>query len=52
VAQRSIILVYTERKRLTFLSEDGPHMYDVLTAHKGVGQEEGSYRTPLGLHRI
>ena len=27
-------------------------MYDVSTSRKGVGQEEGSYRTPLGLHRI
>lgn len=41
------------QQKLRFIAADGScHVYDVSTAANGVGELNGSYCTPRGLHRI
>ena len=47
-----VILVNTTSQRLHFIASGIDKSYPVSTSYYGVGQEEGSYQTPLGLHRI
>ncbi|WP_026279937.1 L,D-transpeptidase [Thioalkalivibrio sp. ALJ16] len=48
-----VVLVRVDQQRL-YVWEQGrvTDIYDVSTAARGVGFEEGSFTTPLGLHRI
>ncbi|MGM0553624.1 MAG: L,D-transpeptidase family protein [Pseudomonadota bacterium] len=48
-----VVVVRVDEQRL-YLWDAGrvTEVYDVSTAWRGVGSEEGTYRTPPGLHRV
>jgi len=47
-----LILVNVTTQRLYVLTHLGYKIYDISTSKKGVGQENNSGQTPLGLHQI
>ena len=47
-SDKPIVLVDISRQKISL----GPHNYPIKIAENGIGQEEGSFQTPLGLHRI
>jgi lipoprotein-anchoring transpeptidase ErfK/SrfK len=52
-AKRRVVVVDVAYQRLLVLAGGGvEHAWRVSTSKYGVGSEPGSYRTPLGLHRI
>lgn len=48
-----VVVVRVDEQRL-YLWDAGwvTDIYDISSAWRGVGSEEGTYRTPLGLHRV
>lgn len=47
------ITVHIESQKLLLHEDDGNiREYSVSTASKGIGQQEGSWQTPLGQHKI
>lgn len=48
------ILIVSVKQQTMTLHRQGkkPIIYTISTAKKGIGQQEGSFQTPLGLHRI
>ena len=53
-APRDRVAVVSASKQRLFLYSDGAldRMYAVSTSRYGVGSEEGSFKTPLGVHRV
>ena len=49
---RKIIVISVREQKLFFICDDKIKEYPVSTSRYGVGYEEGSFKTPLGLHRI
>lgn len=52
MASRRLQISVAEQKLVLYNGEDVLKTYDIATATNGVGQQEGSYCTPLGKHRI
>lgn len=53
VLDRPIIFVDSQMQRLRRLSRQGVlDQFPVSTSRHGLGQQQGSYRTPAGIHRI
>jgi len=52
-ADLPVVVVRVDEQRL-YLWQDGgvSDIYDVSTSEHGVGHEDGTFRTPTGLHRI
>ncbi|MEM6820989.1 MAG: L,D-transpeptidase [Verrucomicrobiota bacterium] len=47
------ILVYPSRQELTLTDDESTQLtFPISTALNGLGEEEGSYKTPRGKHRI
>jgi len=48
-----VVVVRVDQQRL-YVWEDGKvtEIFDVSTSERGIGNENGTYKTPLGLHRI
>jgi lipoprotein-anchoring transpeptidase ErfK/SrfK len=52
-APKDFVLVDTNEQTLTYLKEAGDEVvFRASTSRFGIGSREGSYKTPLGLHRI
>lgn len=47
-----MIIILPSEQKLYHLSSDGIDIYPISTSKFGLGSEDGSYRTPTGLHRI
>jgi lipoprotein-anchoring transpeptidase ErfK/SrfK len=53
IAPKDLVLVDTKTQTLSYLkTADEAIVFGVSTSQFGIGNSEGSYKTPLGLHRI